>query len=441
MCDTFIAMGEVAKNGNVLFGKNSDREPNEPQGIIFMPPKHQLDKTVKTTYVEIPQVPYTRGLIISRPSWIWGGEMGVNDCGVVIGNEAVFTKEPVMKIGLLGMDILRLTLERADSAERAMELIIQLINDHGQGGNGGYLKKLYYHNSFIVADRKKGFKIETAGKYWVAKEIKGIASISNALTIESNFDFKHPEVINHAVKRHWYTGKENFRFNDAYGRKIYAKLSGGEIRKKRVDELLITNNHKLDVRVFMDILRDHAGIDNIQQGSMKTICMHGGGVISSQTTSSMVCEISDLVTTWITGTSVPCLSLFKPVWFDNKSSTLPYETLADALKLWFHWERFHRLSLKKFSQAKKIIDEFGKKLEEELLDTVEELSLKDNIDFEKLKEITENAFADFWKLGDDLINKIKEYPDSKTSHGFVNYWNKQNRMLRKKTAKKIIEKF
>lgn len=426
-------MGSVTKNGAVLFGKNSDREPNEPQSFIFVREKHHTDKTIKTTYLEIPQVPYTKGFIISRPSWIWGGEMGVNDCGIVIGNEAVFTREPVEKKGLLGMDIIRVVLERADSAEIAMELIVRLLNDHGQGGNGGYLKKLYYHNSFIVSDKTKGFKIETAGKYWVAKEIKGIASISNALTIEDNFDFHHPEVINHAIKKRWCRGREDFKFNEIYGKKLYSRLSGGEARKKRIDELLINNNQELDTRTFMSILRDHENFDNIQKGSMKTICMHAGGFISSQTTSSMVCELGDLVTTWITGTSTPCLSFYKPVWFDSKSSTLPFETLEDALKLWFHWERFHRKAITRYSKARELMEELGKNFEDKLLDSTKTVSESNG--FDELTRITETAFKDFWKLGDTLINRIKDCPVTVNSFNFKNYWSRQNRVLRKKTLK------
>jgi dipeptidase len=63
---------------------------------------------VRCTYVAVPQVPETFGVVLCKPFWIWGCEMGVNDCGVAIGNEAVFTKESYDKApGLLGMDMAR----------------------------------------------------------------------------------------------------------------------------------------------------------------------------------------------------------------------------------------------------------------------------------------------------------------------------------------------
>ena len=63
---------------------------------------------LQCTYIEVEQVPKTHAVILSRPSWLWGAEMGANEHGVCIGNEAVWTKEPVGEgEALLGMDLLR----------------------------------------------------------------------------------------------------------------------------------------------------------------------------------------------------------------------------------------------------------------------------------------------------------------------------------------------
>lgn len=64
--------------------------------------------SVQCTYIEVDQVPQTHAVVLSRPSWLWGAEMGANEHGVCIGNEAVWTKEPVQDgEALLGMDLLR----------------------------------------------------------------------------------------------------------------------------------------------------------------------------------------------------------------------------------------------------------------------------------------------------------------------------------------------
>lgn len=53
----------------------------------------------------------TLQVVLSKPAWMWGAEMGVNECGVAIGNEAVWNRlsdsdfDSVKR--LLGMDLLR----------------------------------------------------------------------------------------------------------------------------------------------------------------------------------------------------------------------------------------------------------------------------------------------------------------------------------------------
>lgn len=63
---------------------------------------------LQCTYIEIDQVEKTHAVVLSRPSWLWGAEMGANEHGVCIGNEAVWGREEVCDDeALLGMDLVR----------------------------------------------------------------------------------------------------------------------------------------------------------------------------------------------------------------------------------------------------------------------------------------------------------------------------------------------
>jgi len=157
MCDTMVALGNSTEDGSILFAKNSDRDVNEAHELLIIPGKKYPEKSkTKCTYIEIPQSKSTNTILLAKPFWIWGCEMGANEHGVVIGNEAVFTKAKVRKEpGLIGMDFIRLALERTKTAFEALKTIIGLLETYGQSGNCSYEHPLYYHNSFLIGDRKE----------------------------------------------------------------------------------------------------------------------------------------------------------------------------------------------------------------------------------------------------------------------------------------------
>ena len=222
-CDTWVAMQDATADGSVILGKNSDRPPMEAQPLVhFSRMTHKKGEMDKCTYIKIPQVPVTYENIGSKIWWTYGYEMGMNEYGVAIGNEAVWSKEPYQwNNGLLGMDLLRLGLERGKTAYEAMHVIIDLLEKYGQSGDCEYKGewgKANYHNSFIIADPHVAWVLETAGKYWAAKKIThGVYSISNMYTIEHDWDEAHPKLVEHAIKMGWCKSEEDFNFARDYG--------------------------------------------------------------------------------------------------------------------------------------------------------------------------------------------------------------------------------
>ena len=109
MCDTFVALSDTTLSREVIFGKNSDRPKGEIQDIVAFPAQNYSSRAVvQCTYLQISQAKQTFAVVLSKPRWMWGAEMGSNEQGVVIGNEAVWTTQPYRDTGLLGMDLVRL---------------------------------------------------------------------------------------------------------------------------------------------------------------------------------------------------------------------------------------------------------------------------------------------------------------------------------------------
>jgi dipeptidase len=318
MCDTLVRVSP----GRVLFAKNSDRDPNEAQFLEWHPRRaHTAGSALRCTWIEIPQAPVTHAVLLSRPFWMWGAEIAANEHGVVIGNEAVFTRQPYAATGLTGMDLVRLGVERAETASSAVEVITGLLETHGQGGGCGHEDRSFtYHNSFIVADSHGAFVLETAGRRWQAQRVAEAWSISNGLTL--------PEMISE---------RDPLRSAVACCDPRRARTLAAAQRAQGVADLTA-------------VLRahEHPGSEpgyRLVNGGMSAPCMHAGGVVaSSQTTASWVAELRpEGVQHWVTATSAPCLSLFKPVRVDSPLDLGPTPTdRADDRSLWWRHERLHR---------------------------------------------------------------------------------------------------
>ena len=190
MCDTLC----VIRPAGALFAKNSDRPSSEPQLIEALPAR-PAGGTLRTQYLEIPDAG-AYAILGSRPDWLWGLEHGVNQHRVAIGNEKVWTtldpaKEPT---ALIGMDLVRLGLERARSAGEALDVMTALLAEHGQGGVCDQTTGESYFSSFIIADPRGGWVLETSGRSWVAAPIRGAAAISNRLTLRTEWTRSSPDV-------------------------------------------------------------------------------------------------------------------------------------------------------------------------------------------------------------------------------------------------------
>lgn len=379
MCDTIVAVPPTTKDAAVWFGKNSDREPGEAQVVEHLSARKFSSPTkLQCTYVDLPQVAETYEVVLSRPFWMWGAEMGANSRGVAIGNEAVFTKLPVPKTGLTGMDLLRLALERSGTAREALELITRLIADIGQGGLCGYRHKGFrYHNSFIIADPQEAWVLETADKFWAAEKVRGVRTISNVLTIGKEFDLISDGAFEFAKEKGWCKSANDFDFAKAFGDPFNRFTSGGDIRRACTYRRLMLSHNQIGGKIgradFFAALRDHAGQKPERGLRLQTPCGHASWLKrrqSGQTTASMVSRLSANGSLhWLTGTSSPCLSVFKPVVLGGEmisTGALAGEGY-DSESLWWQHERLHRLTLGDYARRRAMTEIARRELEAKFL--------------------------------------------------------------------------
>jgi len=326
-CDSLVALGSATADGSVLFAKNSDRPANECQPLLQQPrQRHAAGSRQRCTYIEIPQVAETARFIGSRPFWCWGLEHGLNEHGVAIGNHTVFSKDALAGQGLIGMDLVRLGLERGDSAGAAVDVMAALIEQYGQGGSGYGDKEWPYHNSFLVADRTTAFVLETSDRRWATRRVHDVGSVSNHLTIGDDWDALSDGAIEHAIDAGWWSEarEERFDFAAAYRDTSMAPEVISVGRHQRTCALLEGGHGTLDVGALQRALRDHYGrptppVDRTPDDAQYfSVCMHAEPV--GTTTASVIARIpTDAHAPLLYWASLgsPCVSAFVPLFMDT----------------------------------------------------------------------------------------------------------------------------
>ncbi|NXJ72765.1 SCRN2 protein, partial [Rostratula benghalensis] len=298
------------------------------------------------TYLEIEQAERTHAVVLSRPAWLWGAEMGANEHGVCVGNEGVWTREPVgEEEALLGMDLVRLGLERGSSAREALEVITALLERYGQGGSCKEEPVPFiYHNTFLLADRSEAWVLETAGRYWAAQRIQGeralvilgrgemgspaspskpepfaegSRNISNQLSVGREITAEHAGLRQRARSQGWWSGDGEFSFAEVFS--LPHQPPRMEAAKARY-------------RAGKELLRQHAGRGHITAETLMAILRDkdSGICVDSEgfrTAGSMVSVLPRDPTLpcvhFFTATPDPSRSVFKPFLFVANLKPVP----------------------------------------------------------------------------------------------------------------------
>ncbi len=378
MCDSVVATGPHTRSGATLFGKNSDRKAGECQPFVqFAEAWHPDGAEVRCTHIDIPQVPHTYRVMGHKPWWIFGFEHGVNEHALAIGNQSVFSREaPEETPGLIGMDLLRLTLERARDRHEAVACLTSLLETYGQGGAGFAPDGAGYHNSFNIADPGGACFLETSGRHWVVREVE-CDSLSNHLCTDTQWE-RSSTGFEDAVRAagHWSEAGRVHVEHALRNPHVPPRLSDGRLARSRA--LLARSDGSLDPASITNLLRDHGegqavppeGL-SLEDDAFFTLCVHHDP--PGLTTASMITELpTDRTRPWPVWVSfaVPCSGVFLPVYLDG---TLPAAMARGSERredgsdsLWWKFQGLERAAAGDLERNIPLLREAWKPFEEEV---------------------------------------------------------------------------
>ena len=181
---------------------------------------------------------------------------------------------------------------------------------------------------------------------------------------------------------------------------------------------------------MMRALRTHE--ENVKnpfaEGSVSSCCMHYGGMIGDHTTASMVIRLDgNAPTVFLTGTSTPCVSLYKPYRFGNPAR-LPVTTPGDeaGTRYWREQEMFRRALVGKIVPAEFYAER----------DALEQSWLKDvSHDGASMDELLIRALAEeaaFYAKYDPAA-----FEQAPVKKAFAKNWQKKNAAFSSKSAKQV----
>jgi len=200
---------------------------------------------------------------------------------------------------------------------------------------------------------------------------------------------------------------------------------------------------------LIGILRSHktdAEGREFTRGSVKSVCMHAGGLIGDHTTGSLAAVLrkDKPVTLWCTGASTPCISAFKPVFWEAKTREAKaaektnsgsreeifcapvFSDPAQSRNYWLKRERLHRALIAGLVDVPSLRSRI-KALEAAWLSKEQQIMSETAPNTAKMHALSHEAGLQEQALIDEF--SVQDWQNTKGRGRFARYWRKKNAAL------------
>jgi secernin len=196
--DMVVALPPTTVDGAALFGQNCTRPTSHKIALRREPGRaYPQGETARLGNLALPQVRQTCTVLGIQSDESWGFLGGVNEHHVSVGQTAIRTRLAATQPGLTGCELVRLALERSNSARQAVDCLTDLVTRHGQGDNGD-------DHAFLVADSCEAFVVETAGPHWAVQAVGAVRAVSDVCLLRQDWDRISRGLADVAINKNWW---------------------------------------------------------------------------------------------------------------------------------------------------------------------------------------------------------------------------------------------
>lgn len=194
-------------------------------------------------------------------------------------------------------NIFRLALERSESAEKAVEVISNLINQYNQDESIDSSPKY----AFFICDTKEAFVLNIAGKLWAAEQvIEGFRAFGKGFSVGTKIDKKSEELEDKLKELGLFDGSCELNFSKVLSMEV------PDVKWPSEDP-----SSGFSAQKMFEVLR-------------------GSAESKEKIASSFISVLKDSnAVHWLTGTADPRESVFKPFIFTNDARVSPLTALKD----------------------------------------------------------------------------------------------------------------
>ncbi|XP_058057941.1 secernin-2 [Anopheles bellator] len=210
--ETFVVLPPCTESARkqIIFGRNGTGSGDDVSEVVYVPAETGSEPVSLPNGCEIEGAT-SYAVILNKPAGSWGAESGSNEKAVTIGLS--YSEGATEEGKVSALDLVRLGLERSESASGAIDTMVGLVERYGSEDRNA-LKA-----AFVICDPAAVWLLNVAGHFWAAKQVQetSIALAANGFTIGSPFDRSTEGLADAAKDAGAWDGSGEFSFSAAFG--------------------------------------------------------------------------------------------------------------------------------------------------------------------------------------------------------------------------------